>query len=189
VHTSFNFPILVHLNDAGTSTFLSEVTLLWSPPDEIAQTPGRFVLATPACSPAVCDALVAASVQDGVPFARRLGTAAFSFDGDLPLTGNFGAALGGNHTLAPNHRLNPFRHLYHPDHDCNQTGECYDITRSFILNFEASPPPGEARPGWGDRLVGGTYAETLTGLHKLPISVGGRFELTRVSEVAVLNAQ
>lgn len=189
VPAAFTFPILVHLDETGASTCLSEVTLLWKPPDEAAQTAGRFVLATPACSPAVCDALQAGSVQDGEPFARRLGTAAFSFDGDLALNGNFGAALGGAYTIPPDHRLNPFRHLYHPDHDCDQSGECFEITRTFTLNFEASPPAGEARPGWGDRLLGGTYAETLTGLHKSPIAVGGRFELTRVSEVAVLNAQ
>lgn len=185
----FTFPVLVHLAADGVYTLLTEVTLLWQPPDDVAQTPGRFVLATPACPPAVCDALQAASLQDGEPFARRLGSAAFSFDGDLPLSGDFGSVLSGGYTIPANHPLSPFRHKYHPDHDCDQVGECFDVTRAFALTFATTPPPGETRPGWGDHLLGGTYEETITGLHKHSISVGGRFEMTRVSGVAVLNAQ
>ncbi len=183
----FTFPVLVHLAANGVYTLLTEVTLLWQPPDDVAQTPGRLVLATPACPPAVCDALQAASIQDGESFARRLGSAAFSFDGDLPLAGDFGSALSGGYTIPEDHPLNPFRHKYHPDHDCDQVGECFAVTRSFILTFSAAPPPGDSRPGWGDRLLGGTYEETITGLHKHSIVVGGRFEMTRVSSVAVLN--
>jgi hypothetical protein len=85
--TAFTFPILVHLSAGGEYTMLKEVALLWQPPNGDAQTPGRYVLATPACDPTVCDALESGSVQDGEPFARRLGTAAFSFDGDLALSG------------------------------------------------------------------------------------------------------
>ncbi len=187
--TAFTFPILVHLSVDGNYMMLTEATLLWRPPDENAQTPGRYVLATPACDPNVCNAFEAASVQDGEPFARRLGTAAFSFDADLPLSGGFSDALGGAYDIPANHPLNPFRHKYHPDHDCDQLGECYDLSRSFILDFESTPPPGDTRPGWGDRILGGTYSETLVGLHKNAIAVGGRFEITRVSGVDTLNGQ
>ena len=186
---AFTFPILIHLSVEGDYTMLTEATLLWQPPDEIAETPGRYVLATPACDPNVCDAFEAASVQDGEPFARRLGTAAFSFDGDLALSGGFSDALGGAYDIPADHSLNPFRHKYHPDHDCDQLGECYEPSRSFILDFESTPPPGDTRPGWGDRILGGTYAETLVGLHKDSIAVGGRFEITRVSGVDTLNGQ
>lgn len=185
----FTFPIIIHLAEDGAYKLLSEVTLLWQPPNEASQMPGRFVLATPACDPAVCDALEAASIQDGEPFARRLGTAAFSFDGDLPLSGDFDLALEGEYTIPEDHPLNPFRHKYHPDHDCDQVGECYEVARSLRFSFAATPPEGETRPGWGDRILGGTYEETLHGLHRKPITVGGRFEISRVSGVAALNAQ
>lgn len=187
--TPFVFPVLMHLDANGVYRMLTEVTLLWQPPNEGAGTPGRYVLATPGCDPGVCGPLEAASVQDGEPFARRIGTAAFSFDGDLPLTGSFGDALGGAYDIAEDDPLNPYRHKYHPDHDCDQVGECMAISRSFVLDFEATPPPGDTRPGWGDNILGGTYAETLTGLNKEPISVGGRFELTRVSNVDTLNGE
>lgn len=185
----FTFPIIIHLAEDGTYKLLKEVTLLWQPPDDMAQTPGRFVLATPACDPMICDALFAASIQDGEPFARRLGSAAYSFDGDLPLTGGFDLALDGEFTVPAAHPLNPFRHKYHPDHDCDQDGECFDVTRSFTFSFSAMPPTGEPQPGWGDQILGGDYGETLTGLHKNSVSVAGRFELVRVSEIPVLNVQ
>ncbi len=186
---AFTFPIILHLAEDGAYKLLREVTLLRQPEDDSIPRPARFVLATPACDAVFCDALEASSVQDGDPFARRIGSAAFSFDGDLSMTGSFSTSLIGAYTLLADDPLNPFRHLYHPDHDCDQLGECYDITRSFALNFELVPPSGDSRPGWGDQVLGGNYRETLTGLHRQPITVGGRFELQRVSGIGTLNAQ
>ncbi len=187
--TAFTFPILVHLSVNGTYKMLTEVALLWKPPDDQSQTPGRYVLVTPACDPILCDPLEAASIQDGEPFARRLGTAAFSFGGDLLLSGGFADALGGSFDILPDDPLNPFRHKFHPDHDCDQFGECYDVTRSFILDFESTPPQGDTRPGWGDRILGGTYQETIMGLYRDSVAVGGRFEMTRVSSIDALNVE
>lgn len=186
---AFTFPVLVHLAGDGTYTMLTEVALLWQAPDDATQTPGRFVLATPSCDPALCGPLEAADTQDGEPFVRRLGTAAFSFAGDLPLLGSFASELGGLYDIAPEDPLNPFRHKFHPDHDCDQLGECIGVTRSFVFNFETIPPTGDSRPGWGDQILGGTYEETIIGLHKESIAVGGRFEISRVSGVDTLNVQ
>ena len=185
----FAFPILVHLSFDGVYKFLREVTLLWDPGDPKLNLPAHFVLATPDCLPAVCDALEAGSIQDGQPFARRMSTAAFSFNEDLTLSGGFGTTLTGQTTLAPDDPLNPFRHLYHPDHDCDQLGECYEITRSFVFTFDTDPPPELARPSWGDSFLTGAYTESLEGLHKNPIPVAGRFQLQRVSTIATLNGQ
>jgi len=184
----FAFPILIHLNSAGQYRMLTEVTLLFSPGDSKTQTPGQYVLATPACGSA-CDALSAGSIQDGEPFARRISSAAFAFDGDLDLTGDFGTSLFGQTALAGDHRLNPFRHKYHPDHDCDSVGECFDVVRDFTFSFSSEPPVGQNPAGWGEMFLGGEYAETLTGLHRNPIAVAGRFELRRVSNVPELNMQ
>ena len=116
-----------------------------------------------------------------------------SFDGDLPLSGGFETFLAGETIVEQDHPLNPFRHRNHPDHDGLNSlgvpveGECYEITRSFLLITD--PPPDEPRPGWGDSLWTGAYVENLEGLHKETIAVGGRFELNRVSTIPTLNAQ
>ena len=55
----------------------------------------------------------------------------------------------------------------------------------FIVSTE--PPEGVSTPGWGDSRTGGTYEESIIGLHRNPIFVSGRFDLRRVSAVAVLN--
>jgi hypothetical protein len=185
---AFVFPVIIHLSESGAYHLLTEVTLLFKPGDKKLGEPGQYVLATPACGTA-CDGLLAGSIQDGQPFARRFSSAAFVFDSDLPLSGSFAGMLEGQTTLATNHRLNPFHHRYHPDHDCNADGECFEIGRTFEFAFDSGPPPGPSPAGWGDALLGGSYAETITGLHKDPIRVSGRFDLRRVSNVAVLNVQ
>ncbi len=186
---TFTFPVIIHLADAGVYKMLREVTLLFDPGGGKQETPAGYVLATPECPQEVCDALVAGSLQDGQPFARRMSTAAFSFAGDLTLTGDFGSTLSGQTVLAPDDPLNPFHHLYHPDHDCDQAGQCYEIARTFALNFDTEAPPDMLQPGWGDTLLTGTYAEAIQGLHRDAIQVAGRFKIERVSIIGTLNAQ
>lgn len=186
----FSFPIIVHLSDAAAYKMLREVTLLFEPEDTESGTPGRYILATPACDPEFCDGLLAGSVQDGQPFARRMSTANFSFAGDLMLSGDFATALTAATTLAADDPHNPFYHRYHPDHDCDQVGECYEITRSLTFTFDTSPPPNEQiRPGWGDTYLTGNYAESIQGLYKSTVDVAGRFEISRVSTIVTLNGQ
>ncbi len=185
---SFVFPVLIHLSASGQFRMLTEVTLLFQPGDEKTSTPGRFILATPSCGSA-CDPLLAGSIQDGQPFARRFSSAAFAFDDDLALTGDFTTSLAGQSTLPADHRLNPFHHRYHPDHDCDSEGECFEVVRNFAFSFSSEPPVGQSPAGWGEMFLGGDYTEMLTGLHKNPIRVAGRFDLRRVSNVPELNVQ
>ena len=162
--------------------------MMWQP-DEVDPEAGRYVLVTPAAPPGLVAGLEAGSQRDGEPFSRRMSTAAFSFDGDLPLAGDLTSALHGETLIPANHRLNPFKHKYHPDHDCDQSGECYEITRRFTFTFEVEPPPDLRRAGWGDSVLGGTYTDEVEGLHRDTIYAAGRFELHRASHVATLNAQ
>ncbi len=191
----FVFPIIVHLDDAGVYRMLHEVRMMWRPGDEEAGIAGEFVLVTPECPPQVLAMLEAGGIQDGEPYSRRLGTAAFYFTDpldraiDLVLTGGFEGMLQGTTLTRGNDRLNPFRHRFHPDHDCNEAGECFDITRTFALTFDLEPTPGEFRPGHNEAYLRGTYSETITGLHRDPIRVGGTFQLSRVSRVGRLNGQ
>jgi hypothetical protein len=192
--SEFAFPILLHVAGDGRHRMLHEVTMMWQPPAPPQRPNGQFVLVTPECPPQVRVTLEAGSIRDGEPFSRRFTTAAFHFsdsqgrDIDLPLTGNLAGTLQATNTLSGDHRLNPFRHLYHPDHDCTQAGECFDIAR--MITFMATPPgPGQFRPGFGESYFTGTYLETITGLYRGPIQVRGTYRLTLVSQIATLNAQ
>jgi hypothetical protein len=128
-----------------------------------------------------------------------LSTVGFDFDAGgattLPLTGNFGVPnrLTGALTLAPTSPTNPFRHKYHPDHDNldatfrNFVAEAYEVTRNIELTFTASDPTGSASPDYGYGVLGGTYRERVSGLHKDALHVAGTFRLSRVAVTGVLN--
>lgn len=193
VSFELEFPVLLHLSDAGEYKMLTEIALLETPE-------GDLVLATPDCPSNVCDGLDGAMTVNGQPFARRIATAAFSFEDDLSFDpgGGFTTALAGATVIAPNHPLNPFRHKFHPDHDClDRLGqplqgnalefECFQVDRSFVFAFDAAPPGGRSVLDWGDSVLGGTYTEQVEGLHKETITAAGRFELRRVSTIGELN--
>ena len=102
-------------------------------------------------------------------------------------------------TVPFNDKSNPFVHQYHPDHDNKDRGfenleagvESYGITRTCTFTFTATPPAGSAAnvASWGSTIIGGTYAETIAGIHKDPIEMSGRFELRRASEDGTLVTQ
>jgi len=90
---------------------------------------------------------------------------------------------------------NPFVHAYHPDHDNLGTDfktplkngdESYTITRTCSFTFTSSPPDGSTIAGWGTTVLGGTYAETLSGLNSKTLRVSGRFAMRRSSEISEL---
>jgi hypothetical protein len=194
----FVFPVLVHFDGTSTYKFLTEATLLFKPFDGID--PARFVIATPDCP--ACDDFFAGSVVDGERFKLRFGTAAFAFDDDLTLSGGFGTALTGSAVVAADDPLNPFRHKYHPDHSGEDPGETWAVKRDFGFSFDCSTglpftcgatATALSRPGSGDIFLTGCYFETLSGdggengLHKRAINVCGKFDLQRISSIALLN--
>jgi hypothetical protein len=74
--------------------------------------------------------------------------------------------------------------------------EAYPVERELLLNFSTRYPPDEDEPvravkplGWGLSLLGGTYTETLTGLHKDDIIVSGPFMLRQVATTDQLTPQ
>ncbi len=133
---------------------------------------------------------------------------ALSFGG-----GNFGtggSTLATAITLPPTHPSNPFYHRYHPDHDqdcgcdalytagttehtscVSSCDESFEIVRELELTFAAADPTvpdgADPRPDWLVTRVAGSYAETITGLHRLPLEVAGTFTLQRVADQGELN--
>jgi hypothetical protein len=101
---------------------------------------------------------------------------------------------------------NPLVHRYHPDHDnmdalfsplpstadannLNQTAESHDIKRACTFTFTSTPPAGSttSASSWGSSVIGGTYSENITGIHKEALNVSGTFELRRASENGTLS--
>ena len=94
-----------------------------------------------------------------------------------------------------NDPTNPFVHNYHPDHDnLNAKGEAltagqesFTINRNCQFTFTADPPDGNYVAGWGTTVLGGTYLESISGMHKQVLQVGGTFRMRRISEIASID--
>ena len=126
-------------------------------------------------------------------FAAQMPTSISSIVG----TGSF--AIGDTTTwvipIAHNEPTNPFVHTYHPDHDNRDSKgnalpagqESYSIQRTCQFTFTDSPPGDIYIAGWGSTVLGGTYQESIAGLHKQNLHVRGTFQMRRVSEVATID--
>jgi hypothetical protein len=90
---------------------------------------------------------------------------------------------------------NPFLHRYHPDHDNLASDfstfrqEAKRVTRDITLTFDSIPADNPTSPpaGWGVTMLGGAYAESISGLAKGPIRVEGNFTIKLATDVDVLN--
>jgi hypothetical protein len=130
--------------------------------------------------------------------ALRLVSSQMPLDRAIAGTGSFATGSSLSHTvnIPFNDPTNPFVHAYHPDHDNRDARfeefkkggvESYDITRRLTFQFTSSPPDGSTVSGWGTNVYGGNFSETIEGLNKVPLSVGGTFTLRRISEIADIN--
>lgn len=127
-------------------------------------------------------------------------------------TCTFGSTVTFNFTLGRTLATNPFLHRSNPKHDekalddnnnlnyipsSSPFHEVNQIMRSMALTFSSAYPvdprqriavPGASEPpGWGERITGGEFTETMTGLVKDVIQVHGYFELRKVSDRGELN--
>ena len=104
---------------------------------------------------------------------------------------------------------NPFRHQFHPDHDNLDAqyapiptptpggtprpdpSEVFEIRRDLTLDFDPNNPPfvssGNRPPDWGTSVLGGTYKESISGLHRSTLNVQGQFLIRRASVADTLN--
>lgn len=177
--------ILLHVDGQGTVRLLKDVTLLGSGTDP-ADT-NRIAGVVLVTNPTLIGNFPGIVQRGGKRVGIRHGSAGFDFVGnELPVAGGIGKGKGcvARIVLPANHPTNPFRHRYHPEH---RSG--YEIVREIEIEFPSDlneTGDGDA-PGLGvDRLLG-TYEETVTGLHKVPIKAAGSITLSRVCPVSVLN--
>jgi hypothetical protein len=178
----FPLRILLHVDDAGTARLLSQVFM-----GTLADAGNPVGLCT----------RESGLKQDAKAEARRMSVVHLPLD-TVTSTGSGSVALGSTLTrtvsIPYNDPTNPFVHSYHPDHDnldARPDGtrtvlaagvESYDITRQCTFEFSATPPEGASSIGWGSTVIGGTYTEEMTGLHKEMITISGTFTLRRASE-------
>jgi hypothetical protein len=191
--TPRDFPLrtLLHIADDGpkTTTLLSQVFI-----GQLAAEPNELGLT-------VLESLLK---QDAKASAQRLVAAHMPLDQAIT-TGSGAVAVPGTLirtiTVPFNDPTNPFVHQYHPDHDNKDASlppqalgagvESYDVTRTCTFTFTAAPPAGSSADvvSWGSTVIGGTYYESITGIHKDPIELGGIFELRRASQDGTLVTQ
>ncbi len=180
----FPLRVLLHVDDTGTARLLSQVYL-----GRLAPAPHAYGLST----------REAALKQDEKAAATRLVATHLPVDTEIA-TGSGSVALGGTlvRTIAVafNASTNPFVHAYHPDHDNKNARleplpagvESLGYARACSFTFAATPPPTANPAGWGSTVLGGTYSETITGVHRSPIVVTGSFELRRVSDLGAITS-
>lgn len=201
--SEFDFRVLVHLDEAGNARFLQRVMVMWRPGSNSAEA-GRFVVVTDESLASRLGA-TGVAVRNERPVVRRFSAPAFAFREPLAMesVGKFGeGALRCIVSTDYNDSLNPFKHVFHPDHDNLDptTGtvlpdgvESFSISRQIELRFtnqeqlRTTNAPIAYMPGFGDTRVGGTYREVITGVHRRAIRLGGTFTLQRAVSVGRLN--
>lgn len=178
------FPLryLIHVDAAGRATLLSQVYL------------GSLNAVDTPVGIATAESLLAPAFKDK---AMRLTSAHLPLDRAILTSGGFGAGgtVTGTVSLPYNDPVNPFVHQYHPDHDNKDARfqplpagkESYTVNRAVTFTFPANAPAGQ-EAAWGSRVLTGDYSETVTGIHKQPITATGTFILRRVSEIATLTS-
>ncbi len=184
--TSRSFPLRmnVHVDGSGVARLLSQAYV--------------GTLASSGTPLGICtreSSLLAGKKAD----ALRIVSSQMPLDRVITGSGAFavGSILSHTVTIPFDDPTNPFVHIYHPDHDNRDARlkplpagvESYDITRRIRFTFTGSPPDGTTISGWGTTVYGGTYSETIEGLNKAPLTVGGTFTFRRISEIADITLQ
>jgi hypothetical protein len=199
----FEQRFLIHVDAAGQARLLKEAILMWeegtlapsdqNPEFQEVETPGRYVLIT---NKQLIPLYTGATVRNGESVGIRASTIAYDFEDEfMEMDGQFGpgGSVGVTITMEPEFPTNPFRHKYHPDHDNKDAQfvpgveEAFQVVRDMQFDFAVDDPLELDPPGWGSTIVGGTFQEALTGLHKNRIFVSGSFRMRRISNVPVLN--
>jgi hypothetical protein len=186
------FPLLflAHVDSAGTARLLSEAFV------------GK--LSTTGNPVGICiseSRVLGFSASDLKPvryFASQMPTSITSITGtstSIIGTTATGSTLSWTIPIVFNDPTNPFVHNYHPDHDnLDAKGqalvagqESFTINRNCQFTFTSSSPDGNYVAGWGTTMFGGTYLESISGLHKQVLQVRGTFRMQRLSEIAAID--
>ena len=183
------FRLIIHQDSNGTVRLLQHVTVM----QKASGSETNIILVTN-------DALIPQlggdqATPDEQRLGRRFSSVAFGFDRARTLSYSPAArTLSDSITIGYNDPVNPFKHLYHPDHNNLENYETllpegvhsFDVTRAITMQFSTNIIEGASAATWGDTVAGGTYKEALKGLHHKPIYVQGTFLLNHVTDIPSL---
>lgn len=135
-----------------------------------------------------------ARVPAGAALVTRVSSPAFGLIAPVTLTGaGFGQALGGSYTVGYDDPVNPFKHVYHPDHDNRKAddqtllpdgAESWSVSNAVALTWGPAAGAGPGAMLWDPReTTTGTYSHAIGNLRRVPVTVEGVFNLQRVSRV------
>jgi hypothetical protein len=181
-----SFRLIVHQDSNGVARLLCEATQVniyqGGVTNPVILSDGRQI--GQYVDPHDFDSVVArfSSVAFGFRGARQLSYSAAEEELTITLSLNY------------NDPLNPFKHLYHPDHNnldnyrtpLSEGVESYTVTRAIAMVFSSTPVTGASQAGWGDTAVGGAYSESVNGLYHSALKASGNFILRHVSAVTRL---
>jgi hypothetical protein len=194
----FTMKMILHYDEQGQLRLLNSAALFFNPTNSGNKLSSGLLIVTDDFRRTTPGLRGIIPRGDGFA-ARRFSAPAFGGVPPLPLalTGGFRSGTArSSWVMDYNHRLNPFVHLYHPDHDNKPEDrdellpsgmESYTIQRDILLEFADKDPFPEEVPGWGDYRIGGKYREIILGLHREPIHANGIFSLQRLSQTERLN--
>jgi hypothetical protein len=187
--SEFSFRIIVHVDDGGQARLLSHVIQMWD--KNLPNGPAGPVLFT---DDGLMSNYTGITMRDGKTVGRRISAPAFHNFGQSALDGSFGIQAGELKTmlnLPADDPTNPFIHRYHKDHlvpgDNTPPEQKYSIDRDIKLTFQDQDADGNNIVGsnglgWGSLDMGGTYQETINGIHREELTIKGTFLLHRVSK-------
>jgi hypothetical protein len=176
VERPFSFRILMEVASNGTAKLLQQAFIAWLPTavESVDGMDGTYLAGTNVILHTLAEAtaFVAAHPSGTV---SRISAINFPFMNPVTLSGTFGTSNSGSFFMPYNDRVNPFVHLYSPDHDNLEThngqaanlsagNESYDVTRTVSFRFSATDSSSNRPPDWGISQWGGTYSETVDGL-------------------------
>ena len=198
--TGAGFPLrlLLHVDAAGSVSLLKEAIFM-------KDSTGNAVVVADS---ALASGYAGAALRGGTSVGLRTSAIGYDFNSaTIACTGALGTSGSAecSFSLLSGAATNPFLHRFHPDHDnlderfttalTGAAAEAYQLDRKFKLTFSSRYPANPDEPerstasrpvGWGTSLLGGTFSETINGLHKDTLSVGGWFTMKRVSTTADL---
>ena len=199
--TPFPVRLLMHVDNDGAVRLLRSVTFATLPPvyTNVPTSTNSSVVLGSGTNVLVSDPHLLHQYQSrygrNASLVRRF--TAVQFDdaanpAGTPLSGSFATngVLTGRISIPSGYATNPYFHRFHPDHDnldpdyAKVVTEDFAIERELVFDFT---PIGSGVPGFGVDGLDGTYRESVSGLHKVPLLVSGTFTLQRLTSTGVLN--
>lgn len=177
----FPLRLIVHQEDAGGACRLLSQVLVVGTPTTVGTNTNLVVSLQVGWNnyvPQASDVVLA-----------RVTSPAFGGARVVPMTDGGGTFLqgtvAGTFLVDESDPMNPFRHLYHPQHT-----DGIALTHTVTLSDWSSPEAGQnpqAATFWNpEETVNGDITQTIAGFGPVPIQLSGKFTLKRVSTIATL---